>query len=297
MVLVTALVYILVVTSVYAQSPATKKLDVVKIRANAGPQYYYELIERALALSRDVYGDYGIELYAGAPSSARITEEVKQGDRLNLVWAPALKSVYGVDQLIPIPIPLLKGLSGFRVAIIHRDNQAAFGQIRDKLALNDMMIGLEFGWAEVAIYEANGISVTTAPYTSLYPMLQVKRIGALPLGVEQAVSSLSKRRHKFPDLIIDSELLIRYPMPIFFFVSQSTPNLAIRIRYGLELMIKRGEMDELFKRSFKEEIKSLNLKNRRVISIKNPLLLDEMPMLRKELWLNLEDLNFESNLP
>jgi hypothetical protein len=67
-------------------------------------------------------------------------------------------------------------------------------------------------------------------------------------------------------------------------VSPKYPRIAERLEYGLEKMVESGELKQLFEDAFSKYINILDLKNRRVIDVGNPLLPEKTPLDREELW-------------
>jgi hypothetical protein len=61
-------------------------------------------------------------------------------------------------------------------------------------------------------------------------------------------------------------------MPIYIFVSPQEPQLAKRIEEGLEIAIRDGSFEELFKSSHQESIDKAQLKSKKILIIGNPLL-------------------------
>ena len=62
------------------------------------------------------------------------------------------------------------------------------------------------------------------------------------------------------------------------------PQIAERLEYGLEEMVKSGELKRLFEQAFSKYIGGLDFKNRVIIDVENPLLPESTPLDREELW-------------
>ena len=73
-----------------------------------------------------------MELYTTERSPARLRRESVKGDPLNVAVLQPLD-----DELIPIDIPLDKGLFGYRVASI----QSRVAQVRDIAGLRQLRLG------------------------------------------------------------------------------------------------------------------------------------------------------------
>ena len=103
-------------------------------------------------------------------------------------------------------------------------------------------------------------------------MLADHRFDMFPRGVVEITHEIKAFQPSYPNMRIDSHLLIRYPYAQFFYVSKSDPLLAKRIRDGLEAMLKDGSFEALFREHFAQGIADLHLERRVVIDLKNPLL-------------------------
>src|SRR5690606_6345513 len=79
-----------------------------------------------LALSQ-IDHDYQISVAEGDRTSARAMEDVREGE-LSLIWGSTNPNVE--EMLLPIRIPLYKGLLGYRIFIIREGDQARFDNVR-----------------------------------------------------------------------------------------------------------------------------------------------------------------------
>ncbi len=82
-------------------------------------------------------------------------------------------------ELIPIRIPVTKGLLGFRVCLVKADN---LGKFQDIASLSDwkrkkITIGQGTHWPDTAILESNGLAVIkSSQYQPLFEMLYQKKV-------------------------------------------------------------------------------------------------------------------------
>lgn len=205
-------------------------------------------------------------------SIARVNREVIKGDLINtIVRAPGSNEMN--EGLIPVDIPLDKGLNGYRVAFIRSGDQSRIARIEDITGLRQMRIGIGQQWLDVPIYEHSNIPLIAArEFDSLLGMLQLGRFDLLPRPATAVYSEYNVYKARYPSLAIDQHLLIRYPLGMYAFVSKSTPRLAERIRYGLEEMQKDGNFDRYFNEHFSEVIAKLKFRQRALIELENPLL-------------------------
>ena len=71
-------------------------------------------------------------------------------------------------------------------------------------------------------------------------------------------------------------LLIYYPFPLAFYVNPDKPVLAERIQIGMDKLDENGVLEEIFLKYNEELIDRLNLRERTVFKIKNPILPEVM---------------------
>jgi ABC-type amino acid transport substrate-binding protein len=186
-------------------------------------------------------------------------------------------------QLLPIYIPLDKGLIGWRLMLVHNDNKDMFANVKSVQGLKNLTAGLGHHWPDTLIFNANNLQVFTATTTSgLQKMLSLKRIDYFPRSIleiwqEHATS-------EYPALTIDSHIVLTYPAAIYFFVSKDNSTLQKLIKHGLELAIEDGSFDKLFQQNFAEVIQQANLYQRRRFNLTNSLITDKDYLSRSELW-------------
>jgi len=245
------------------------------------------LLKLALQGTVDEYGSYELRSSAVAMNEARAIQELKNNRMINLIWTSSSKEKE--QELLPIRIPLRKGLLSYRISLINKNRQSDFISIDSISDLKHQRIGQGLDWGDIAIYYANSIPVITASYASLFPMLTHNRFDLFPRGVNEVFNEYQKQKVSYPLLGIEQHLLIYYPWPYYFFTSKSNPLLADRIRLGLERAIANGSFDCIFWKYNESAILEANLFKRKLIHLENPLLPVSTP-LKTPLWLDPENL-------
>ena len=131
-------------------------------------RYGYELLDAALERSGARYGAYRVEPVLIEMSIARLQREVVKGDLVNVV-VRATNSRREIDEeLIPIEIPLDKGLNGYRVTIIRASDQDRLARLGDIAGVRQLRIGIGEQWNDVPggqvdrPFGANGSSFSVA---------------------------------------------------------------------------------------------------------------------------------------
>lgn len=193
-----------------------------------------------------------------------------RSQELDLYWS--MTSAAREQGVIPVRIPLMKGLLGSRLLIIRTDSLGKFEQIKtlDDLKKN-VSIGQGLDWPDTTIKTAAGLRVvTSSSYETLFRMLKARRFDAISLGANEIDDELA-RQHD-PELVIEKNIAIAYPAPVFFFVAPNRKALAERIEKGLHLMIEDGSFNAIFDKRWSKSLIANNLKNRLVFQLPNPLL-------------------------
>ncbi len=177
---------------------------------------------------------------------------------------------------------------GYRVFLIRIDEQDYFSNIKTSDDLKKIVAGQGINWPDTEILIANNLTVIDALGELLYKMLLLGRFDYFPRGI----SEISKEASEHTNLIIEQSIMLYYTAPFFFFVNKDNSELAHRLEIGLTRAINNGKFDVLFQQSrgLSEIMIALNIKNRNIIKLKNPLLSKNTKALikRKELWLILE---------
>jgi len=155
--------------------------------------------------------------------------------------------------------------------------------------LRKLRVGQGKDWIDVPILRNAGFQVVEGTnYPGLFGMLAAGRFEFFSRGIDEAQREFEERRKAFPHMVIEPTLLLRYPLPLYFFTRRDDEGklLARRIAEGMEIMIRDGSLNALFQQYKGESIKAGGLSHRRVLQLENPHLTPETPLSRSELWFN-----------
>lgn len=224
----------------------------------------------------------------GHRTQGRYIEDLRAG-RIDVMWAASDASIE--EQVTPVRIPLLKGLLGHRIFLIHKNSQHKFDTVNSLDDLKKLKLGQGSTWADTKILESNGLNVVkTQKYENLFHMLDGGRFDAFPRGVQEPWGEVNK----IPglELAIEKRLMLVYKMPFYLFVTPTNQTLARDIENGLNAMVADGSFDHEFLNdpSIKKVIELADLKNRKVFYLDNPNLSKGTPVDRPELWLDINKL-------
>lgn len=237
--------------------PASDHIPTYVNRVN----YFVEILDLALKKSGRTYR---LEKLTTPLLLENRSKNNIQQNLYDIHWMNA-KAALGLD-LQPIPIPLCKGLTGWRILFIRPETQAAFSKIKNAHDLNKFTAIHGHDWPEKYLYQHNHMKQKLANnFKSLFLMLHRKRGDYLSRSVQE----IFEEEDVFPELnlTIEKTLTIYYPAAYYFYVAKDNTELATAIESGLKTAIEDGSFDEIFNRYFADTIKKADLANRRVITI------------------------------
>lgn len=243
---------------------------------------YIETLHTALEKTIPSHGPYSMKPAAIPMNETRYLAEAKTGEHVNVVWSATSKDKE--QNLLPIRIPLGKGILGYRVALIHQDSQPLLDKVDSKDELRAFSFGLGSGWGDISIYKAAGFKIVTAKYENLFSMLARKRFDIFSRGINEIQQEYEEFGSSLPGVTIEKHLLLHYTYPFYFFVSPAEPMLAARIEAGIHIMLKDGSFDEIFRKYNAAAIRQANLSQRHIIELQNPDLPEKTPLKDSSLW-------------
>lgn len=250
--------------------------------------YDWAVLQTAMEKTVATYGPYRQHQSEVAMSPQRVLQEMDapQG-RINVfvrATSPQLE-----QRFLPIRLPVDRGLLGYRLLLIRAADQARFAGVRSLDDLRQLRAGLGRDWADVSIFKAAGVPVVEGSYyEGLFGMLEVGRFDFYSRSADEALREFDERHSSHPQIAIESTLLLHYPLPRYFFVRRDAEGqkLARRIAAGMEIMLKDGSLNTLFRQHKGKLIKKTALFKRRLIKLPNPDLSPQTPLARSEWWIN-----------
>lgn len=246
--------------------------------------YFLELLQLALNKTQTDYGPCQATLAKEPKPQARLYEDLAHNEGVHIIDATAGKERN--ERFLPIPVPLLKGLMGYRIAFIRPEDKAAFARVKNLSDLRAFTAGQGMGWLDVEILRINGIGVTaTKSYDSLFRMLRAGRFDFFPRGAQEVLREAES--FDIAGLAIEQHLIIAYPWPVYFFVHKDHTLLAERIETGLQRAKDDGDFDRFFnKHPFSRDVfEQLNFSERRTIYLCNPQHNQPALLNQKDAWI------------
>ena len=244
--------------------------------------YFVKLLRMALEHSGENFKLVGVKL--SQYSEKRSVLLIKAG-QYDVHW---LNTTAEREQaLLPVRIPLYKGVIGWRAFLIQPSKQEEFSQMQSVEDLKKMVFAQGHDWADVDILLKNGFAVErSSNWAGLFQMVLLNRAQAFPRSIVEIVAE--QQREEADGLVIEKDLILNYPAAYYFFVGNENPRLQTLLRKGLMHSIEDGSFDKLFYETFGAQIAQLKPEHRRVMSIPHPNLQNQMPIDDARLWFSVD---------
>ena len=251
-------------------------------RAPSGDEFRSRYALAALQLALDKAGSaLRIRPSRHPMEQQRALLHLEQGTAVDVVWT--MTSTEREQRLLPVRIPLDKGLYGWRIVILRKDRSELLRDVHSLPELRRLRAGQGHDWPDTQILRSHDLPVeVSASYESLFRMLRAGRFDYFPRAVLEAHDELAHVGNE--DLALDRHVVLHYPTALYFFFSRQRPELAETVGTGLELATRDGSFERLFQQYHGAELARARLTQRQVIELNNPLLPAQTPLQRKELW-------------
>jgi len=247
----------------------------------------WEVLAEVLERTRPTFGDYTLTTSSDPAQALRFRHGTSSSDiQVNVVVltiAPEWN-----DVLLPVRIPVLRGLLGYRLLLIHRGDADRFRGINTLADLRQVSFGSVKHWVDTAIMEKAGLNVVTGTtFDGIYKMLQAHRFETLTRGVHQIESEMAAiGKDPDSDIIVEPHLLLHYYLPVYFWFSRDKDGQrrAERVKAGLLAMVADGSLERMFDARFGAVIQKYDLAHRTIIDLPNPLISAEDPVRDPRFW-------------
>jgi hypothetical protein len=239
-------------------------------------EYPKQLLRLALEKTANTHGPYSVVDAEKMAAQMRNRMLLKNGKNIDIIWVPENGELD--KDFLPVRIPLLKGILGYRVFLIRESDQSAFSVIRKIDDLRNFTAGFGHDWPDVRILKANRIPLDLAPkYELLFRKLVAGRFDYFPRGINEAWVELEQRKKEYPAMAVENSILMYYPFPVYFIVNKNNTRLADRVEKGLLRAIADSSFNDLFLKYHAAALKNVNFAERKLFKLKNPFLPSSTP--------------------
>lgn len=245
--------------------------------------YEKEVLIAVLNATEDDYGPWEVtETLDEYPGDEEALVFSEYGHDLFVTIAGNQK--FGEDDMIAIPKPMTKNLLGYRVPIIREEDLDKFENISSREEAQQLVHGIPETWSDAVIFRENGYQVVEdGDFDDIFERLENGLFDYSAYGVNEVVSVFENRASQRSGLMIDQDLLFFYPFPLVFYVNPDLPELAKRVEEGMQRIIDSGELDDIFNSYYGDVVETLNLEDRQLFILDNPLIPDEFRDLKPDL--------------
>ncbi|NQZ06540.1 MAG: hypothetical protein HRT35_05190 [Algicola sp.] len=147
--------------------------------------YFIKLLQLALDKSKAANEEIRLNGNHGGILQGRAVRLLKVSNQLDVLWT--VTTIAREQEILPIRIPLLKGLLGYRFFIIRQADKAKFKAVNGLMQLRKLTAGQGHDWPDTEILRANQLKViTSATYLGLFGMLKAKRFDYFPRSINEA---------------------------------------------------------------------------------------------------------------
>lgn len=230
----------------------------------------YQILKLALDKTVTDFGAYRL-MPSMTMEQKRVIFQLQQNNSIHIAnFAP---DKIRESQLLPIRIPVTQGLLGYRVCLIKKGTQSKFDAIKNLKDWQNkgITIGQGKDWPDTKILQANQIPVIkSSKYTPLFNMLNQGRFDCFSRSISEVTAEIEK--YNYLELMLEKNLLLVYRLPTFFFVSQQNPELAARLKRGMQIAYEDGSIQTLIKTHYQSLFAPMNISKRIFISLENPFL-------------------------
>jgi hypothetical protein len=251
-------------TFIYAGADSGNALD---------KAYFWRVLRAALDHTRAGYGTFVLEAAPAMPDRRQIRALARGEPPLTVGLFTASATL--ARQLVPVRVPVIRGLLGYRILLVRETDLARFAAVSTLSDLRSFRFGLLPAWDDAPVMITSGLTVVPGEsYDGLFRMLAADRFDAFSRGVTEILPDYERARDLAPGLVIEPHLLLHYPLPIYFWFSpdEAGRRRAARVEAGLREMVADGSLQHLFDAEYGLLATRLDFAHRRVIELSNPLL-------------------------
>jgi len=248
--------------------------------------YFVDLLRLTLEASKEKFGPYQLQGVAIEMAQGRTSVMLERNEYIDVAWRMTSKILE--QHLQAVYFPLLKGMMGYRIFIIRKNDQQFFNKHMSLQELKLIPLGQGYNWPDTDILINNGFNVARGYDNYLLKMLARKRFDFFPRAIHEPWIEIKDK----PEFMVEKNLMLQYPAPIFFFVNKSNKRLQQRLDYGLGQLLNNGTFEQFFLNHpiTAGILQKADVKHRTIFKLENPLLSEQTKKLLKDkrLWINIE---------
>ncbi len=238
---------------------------------------------------------YNLFYFQTRITNPEIVEKLKKGIiTIATLGASKIKE----EELIPIRIPIYKGLLGYRIFLINKKDQYKFNNIKTLNDLKKLTGAQGIGWTDLKVLRDAGLPQIELPRKIIYKILNIGgRIDYFGRAVNEAVGEFQTLKIKYPNIAIEKRILLIYPFAMYFYISPKHPKLAEKLKSSFNKLFNSGRFDNFFYNNpyILSTIKKAKITNRIKFYLSNRYLSDKTKALSEKYWFNIKKIKNSKN--
>lgn len=215
-------------------------------------------------------------------------QKLKANREVSLIWS--MTDAEREQELLPVRIPIYKGLIGWRLLLVKKSNRHSFRHFSSIEELRQYNLAQGYDWPDTKILQSNGFEVaTSSDYFEMFDMVRLERATFFPRSLVE-IWAEAEHPVKGENLAVESGLAVRYPTATYFFFNKKNLVLQKLVETGFRRAIAAGDFDKLFYAEHADFIDKARINERVVFELDNPILPPATPVDDPKLWYSVESM-------
>lgn len=191
---------------------------------------------------------------------------------------------FSEEDMIVIPQHIAKNLLGYRIAIIRAKDENRLAAALQRSEVKKLLHGIPETWSDATIFRHNGYSVSEeGDFDDIFERLVAGNFDYSTFGANEVMGVFQNRASKEKGLMMEKKMLFFYPFPLVFYVNPKKEALAKRLAQGLHQIAEQGGLDAIFGKYYQTLMDDLNLDQRQMFVLENPLIPEDFSGLKPDL--------------
>ena len=267
-------------------SPAPIVIHAQAVQDPTEEAYYGGILKAILQASSAPGEVIDVQFAAAEYTQTRWLAEVIHQNSHFVVWT--MMSKERELALHALRVPLFKGLLGVRALVVKKERLAEFKRVHSIGDLKRYKAGQASNWPDTEILKFNQLPVDVGLNREvLYKMLSIGRFDYFPRGLVELEAE--KYLIEQFDMAVVPGVYLYYPADIYYFVRKDNVDLIRRMETGWQRISGSGLFDRLYNANPSvQRAQSELMKPHTIITLENPLLMEDTPVHDKSLWLQIK---------
>lgn len=261
-------------------TPHAAGLD-IKVSDTRGKNFYLEALEWVLNKSQTPFQLNYLNL---PPSSQKRKVFLLKNGVIDVMYAGTSTELE--QQLLPVRIPIMRGLIGQRLFLINARHQYLYDRVRSLVDLKQRM-GLQgIGWSDTQVLRAAGLPQLEKLYDDIFVSLNDGSHNYFPRGMTEIFDEWQAHRAQHPHIVIEERLALSYKAAVLFFVHPENTQLARALEKGFTLGYEDGSYEQFFYTHplIVEAFDAAALDERTILRVANPYLSEATRNIPARYW-------------